>query len=137
MKKTILVLLMVLLSVMLVVSCKKEPEKEAEIKYDDLIGYWQQGEGSDYIRIKFNEDETVRLDEKSASYTVSCSITMTSTLKDNVITLIHTDGDKSVEYRYKLSFEGEHLILVQESETSMCFMHTEEIRLIMDKKNLG
>jgi hypothetical protein len=136
MKKTILVLLMVLLSVMLVVSCKKEPE-EAEIKYDDLIGYWQQGEGDDYIRIKFNKDGTVRLDEKSASYSVSYSITMTSTLKDNVITLIHTDGDKSVEYRYKLSFEDEQLVLVQKSETSMCFMHPEEIRLIMDKKNLG
>lgn len=127
---------MVLLSVMLVVSCKKEPE-EAEIKYDDLIGYWQQGEGDDYIRIKFNKDGTVRLDEKSASYSVSYSITMTSTLKDNVITLIHTDGDKSVEYRYKLSFEDEQLVLVQKSETSMCFMHPEEIRLIMDKKNLG
>ena len=137
MKKTILVLLMVLLSVMLVFSCKKEPEKEAEIKYDDLIGYWQQGEGDDYIRIKFNEDGTVLRYEKTAKLSVPFSITMTSTLKDNVITLTYTDGDKSEVYRYKLSFEDEQLVLVQESKTSMCFFHTEVGRLIMDKKNLG
>ena len=136
MKKTILVLLMVLLSVMLVVSCKKEPE-EAEIKYDDLIGYWQQGEGDDYIRIKFDKDGTVIRYEKTSKFSVPFSLTMASTLKDNVITLTYTDGDKSEVYSYKLSYEDEQLVLVQESKTSMCFFHTEVGRLIMKKVNLG
>ena len=135
MKKTLIVLMMVMLSVMLFVSCS--PEAEAVIKYDDLIGYWQQGSGSDYVRIRFKKDYTFTLEENSDS---NPTVTMTASLKDNVLTLTATDpsgeGSTASIYTYKLSFDGDKLVLTQTSEESMCSKHTDKT-FTMEKRNFG
>ena len=137
MKKTVLVLLMVLLSVMLVVSCKDSPK--AEIKWDDLLSWWEQSYNNGYVRIKFKDDNTVILDERKDGND-STGVTMSATLKDNVLTLTSTDpegGATSATYTYKLSFDGDKLVLTQTSEESMYSKYSDQKTFTMEKKNLG
>jgi hypothetical protein len=141
MKKIVLVLLMVLLSVMLVVSCK---EPEANIEWDDLTGtrvWWQQEfDNGRYFRIQFKDDKTTVILNEGTNGTYSANVTMSATLKDNVLTLTSTDpegGATSATYTYKLSFDGDKLVLTQTSEDSMCSKYSDQKTFTMEKKNLG
>ena len=125
MKKTVLVLLMVLLSVMLVVSCKDSPKaEEKKIEYEDLVGTWRQGNDNDYIKIQFTSESKATMNDKTAQYTSTYDkVNMTVTLKDNVLTF--TDSVSNT-FTYKVSFDGDKLVLTQEGESSMGNYHADK-----------
>ena len=125
MKKTVLVLLMVLLSVMLVVSCKDSPKaEEKKIEYEDLVGTWKQGNDNDYIKIQFTSESKATMNDKTAQYTSTYDkVNMTVTLKDNVLTF--TDSVSNT-FTYKVSFDGDKLVLTQEGESSMGNYHADK-----------
>ena len=137
MKKSLVILLVALVAVSLFVGCKNEPEeeKEVEIKYEDLLGTWRDGDSSDFVELKFTKVERqdgtlygASLNEKSVI--TSYSSEMTFTLKDNVITFTSIYNSSNV-YNYKVSFNGQKLVIKQIGDGTIWNNHTTETEFTM------
>ncbi len=143
MKKTLIVLMMVLLASLFFVSCDSNPNAEnsgsgdgdsgyADINISDLlVGTWQYGNSTDYIKLKFNDASDLmtgtalykaELTEAKDGDTGTQS-DITVSVSGHVITFTFS----GLEYKYKAKLENNNqkLTLTQDGEKSFLRFHND------------
>ena len=131
MKRTLLVLMMVLLAAMLFVSCSDNANElqYPDVAFSDLKGTWATSFGDEYVSLYFyvstgdsTSADMAKLTEKKSGAQDNTS-DMDVSIDGATITFTAKD---TTEYKYKARIDGKKLILTQVGDKSFLKLYSDK-----------